>query len=151
MFGELSDIYNEVILDHEKSPRNFHVMEGANRKAQGYNPVCGDNITLYLNLENDVIKDVSFSGSGCALCKASASLLTEYVKNKSKTEAEEMFRKVRELMLTGSSEGDLGKLVVFSSVHKRPIRIKCAILSWHALAAALKGEEQPVTTESEQN
>ena len=150
MFENLRDLYNEVILDHEKHPRNFRVLEGPVKSAQGYNPICGDKITLYLNLENDVIKDASFFGTSCSLCKASASLLTEYVKGKTRSEAEEMFGRVRELMMTGNVNGDLAKLVVFSTVHKHPVRIKCAILPWHALTAALKGESQPVNTENEQ-
>jgi nitrogen fixation protein NifU and related proteins len=149
MFENLRDLYNEVILDHEKKPRNFRVLEGATQSAQGYNPICGDNITLYLNLEKDVVKDASFFGSSCSLCKASASLLTEYVKGKTRTEAEEMFGRVRELMMTGNANGDIGKLMVFSTVHKHPIRIKCAILPWHALTAALKGDVEPVNTESD--
>ena len=150
MFEDLRDLYNEVILDHEKHPRNFRVIEGATQSAHGYNPICGDNIRLYLNLENDVIKDASFFGTSCSLCKASASLLTEYVKGKTRAEAEEMFGRVRELMTTGNVNGDLGKMMVFSSVHRLPVRIKCAVLPWHALTAALKGEGQPVNTENEQ-
>jgi nitrogen fixation NifU-like protein len=150
MFEDLRDLYNDLILDHEKHPRNFRVLEGATQSAQGYNPICGDNIRLYLNVENGVIKDACFDGHGCALCKASASLLTEIVKGKTKAQAEEIFGHVRELMMTGNANGDVGKLIAFSTVHQRPIRIKCAILPWHALAAALKGEAAPVSTENEQ-
>ena len=150
MFEELRDLYNEVILDHEKHPRNFRVMDDATSSAQGHNPICGDNIRVYLNLDKEVIKDASFSGSSCSICKASASLLTEYVKGKKKTEAEELFGRVRELMMTGKVNGELGKLVVFSSVYKRPIRIKCAILPWHALHSALRGDSTLVSTEKEQ-
>jgi nitrogen fixation NifU-like protein len=150
MFEDLRDLYNEVILDHEKKPRNFRVIEDATQSSQGHNPICGDKIKLYLKMEKDRVEDASFSGSGCALCTASASMLTESIKGKTRSEAVDLFNRVRELMMTGNVNGNVGKLVAFSTVHQQPIRIKCAILPWHALNAALKGEgQQPVSTESE--
>ena len=151
MFEDLNDLYQQVILDHCKKPRNFHEMPLANRTAQGHNPLCGDNLKLFLTLDGDVIKDASFVGSGCCISKASASLLTENVRGKTKAEAGEMFHRVHDLVTTGSTTGDVGKLAVFAGVYKYPARVKCAILAWHALVGALKGENQPVTTESEQN
>src|SRR5439155_913712 len=151
MFDDLSDLYQQLILDHSKSPRNFHKLEGANRTAQGHNPLCGDNITLYLILEGDTIKDISFLGSGCAISKASASILTASLKGKTKAEVKQLFDKVHEMVTTGKRDGaDLGKLAVFAGVHKFPARVKCAILPWHAVVAALEGKAEPVTTESEE-
>jgi nitrogen fixation NifU-like protein len=150
MFDDLSDLYQEVILDHSKSPRNFHKLEGANRSAQGHNPLCGDNITLYLLTDGEVIKDISFLGSGCAISKASASILTATLKGKSKAEVKLLFDKVHQMVTTGSVDGeDLGKLAVFAGVHKFPARVKCAILPWHAVVAALDGKAEPVSTEGE--
>jgi len=150
MFDDLSDLYQEVILDHSKSPRNFHKLEGANRTAQGHNPLCGDNITLYLLTDGEVIKDISFLGSGCAISKASASILTATLKGKSKAEVKLLFDKVHQMVTTGSVDGeDLGKLAVFAGVHKFPARVKCAILPWHAVVAALDGKAEPVSTEGE--
>jgi len=151
MFDELSDLYQQVILDHCKHPRNFHEMSAPTCSAQGHNPLCGDQLQLFLALDGDTIKDISFVGSGCCISKASASLLTDMVKGKSKAVIQKMFDQVHELVTTGSSKGDVGKLAVFAGVHKFPARVKCAILAWHALTAALKGEnQQPVTTENEQ-
>jgi len=149
MFDELSDLYQQVILDHCKRPRNFHEMPGATRFAQGHNPLCGDQLKLYLEMDGEVIKDVSFTGSGCCISKASASLLTDAVKGKTRSDVQQMFDKVHEMVMTGEMKGDVGKLAVFAGVHKFPARVKCAILAWHALLAALKGEDQPVTTETE--
>lgn len=151
MFEDLNDLYQQVILDHCKKPRNFHEMPAATRTAQGHNPLCGDNLKLFLALDGDVIKDASFVGSGCCISKASASLLTDAVKGKTKTEVQAMFDQVHEMIMTGKVNGDVGKLAVFAGVYRYPARVKCAILSWHALTAALKGDDQPVTTESEQN
>jgi nitrogen fixation NifU-like protein len=151
MFEDFRDFYNQMIVDHSNKPRNFHLLEGANHSAQGHNPICGDNIILYINLDGDLIKDISFTGSGCALSTASASMLTEFAKGKTKADVEKMFGRMRELITTGNVTGDFGKLSVFSAVHKRPERVKCAILPWHAVMAALKGEDKPVTTESEGN
>ena len=150
MFDDLSELYQEVILDHCKHPRNFHELPGANCSAQGHNPLCGDQLKLFLALEGDVIKDISFLGSGCCISKASASLLTENVKGKTRAEVQKMFDQVHEMVTTGQVSGNVGKLAVFAGVHKFPARVKCAILSWHAVMSALKGEGAPVvTTESE--
>ena len=152
MFDDINDLYQQVILDHCKKPRNFHVMTQATCSAQGHNPLCGDQLQLFLSLDGDKINDASFVGSGCCISKASASLLTEFAKGKSKADVETMFGRVREMVTTGKVLGDVGKLAVFAGVHKYPARVKCAILSWHALMAALKGEgAQPVSTESESN
>ncbi len=150
MFDDINDLYQQVILDHCKKPRNFHETPQCTCSAQGTNPLCGDNLKLFLTLDGDVIKDASFTGSGCCISKASASLLTENVKGKTKTEATQMFDRVRDLVTTGKAEGDVGKLAVFAGVYKYPARVKCAILSWHALMGALKGDSQPVSTENEQ-
>ena len=148
MFDDLNDLYQQVILDHCKKPRNFHEMPAATCSAQGHNPLCGDQLKLYLAIEDDAIKDISFVGSGCCISKASASLLTEAVKGKTRGDVQKMFEQVHELVTTGQSKGDLGKLAVFAGVHKFPARVKCAILAWHAVIAALKGEgSQPVSTE----
>lgn len=149
MFDDLSELYQEVILDHCKRPRNFHELPAATCSAQGRNPLCGDQLNMFLQVDGDVITDISFVGSGCCISKASASLLTENLKGKTKTEAREMFSKVHEMVTTGQTMADVGKLTVFAGVHKFPARVKCAILSWHALMAALKGEAQPVSTENE--
>lgn len=151
MFDDLNDLYQQVILDHSKSPRNFRKLEGANRTAQGYNPLCGDNYTLYVTLNGEVVEEIGFQGSGCAISKASASLLTELLKGKTKQEVKAIFEQVHDLVTTGkASAGSLGKLSVFGGVHKFPSRVKCAILPWHAVLAAVEGRGEPVTTESEQ-
>ena len=149
MFDDLNDLYQQVILDHSKSPRNFRKLEGANRTAQGNNPLCGDNYTIYVLMDGDVIKDISFQGSGCAISKASASLLTESLKGKTKAEVKALFDKVHEMVTIGSSNDGVGKLAVFAGVHKFPARVKCAILPWHAVMAAAEGKQEPVTTETE--
>ena len=149
MFDDLTDLYQQVILDHSKSPRNFRKLEGANRTAQGHNPLCGDNVTLYLIMEGDVVKEVSFHGSGCAISKASASLLTDALKGKRTDEVNLLFGQIREMMTTGKVNDELGKLAVFAGVHKFPARVKCAILPWHAALAAIENKGQPVSTESE--
>ena len=150
MFDDINDLYQQVILDHCKKPRNFHEMPQCSCSAQGFNPLCGDNLKLFLTLDGEIIKDASFVGSGCCISKASASLLTENVIGKSKTEASQMFERVRDLVTTGKTTGDVGKLAVFAGVYKYPARVKCAILAWHALIGALKGEAAPVSTENEQ-
>jgi nitrogen fixation NifU-like protein len=150
MFDDINDLYQQVILDHCKKPRNFHEMAQASRSAQGHNPLCGDQLKLFLAMDGDKISDISFVGSGCCISKASASLLTEFAKGETKADVETMFGRVHEMVMTGKVVGDVGKLAVFAGVHKYPARVKCAILSWHAVMAALKGEG-PVTTESEQN
>jgi len=149
MFDDLTDLYQQVILDHSKSPRNFGKLAGANRTAQGHNPLCGDNYTLYAVMDGDVIKDISFQGSGCAISKASASILTDTLKGKTKAEVKALFDKVHDLVTTGRSSDGVGKLAVFAGVHKFPARVKCAILPWHAVVAAVEGKQEPVTTETE--
>src|SRR6266404_643696 len=150
MFDELSDLYQQVILDHCKHPRNFHDLPGFTCSAQGHNPLCGDQLKLFLSMEGDTIKDISFLGSGCCISKASASLLTESVKGRSKADVRIMFQQIHEMVTTGKITGEVGKLAVFAGVHKFPARVKCAILAWHALIAALKGDgSQPVSTETE--
>ncbi len=150
MFDDLNDLYQQVILDHCKHPRNFHDLGQATCTAQGHNPLCGDQLKLYLAVEGDVIKDISFLGSGCCISKASASLLTESVKGKNKAEVQKLFEQVHEMVTSGEVVGDVGKLAVFAGVYKFPARVKCAILAWHAVIAALKGNAAtPVSTESE--
>ena len=154
MSTDLRDLYQEVILDHSKRPRNFHGMPGADRKAEGYNPLCGDRETVFLELDGDVLKDVSFQGAGCAISTASASMMTESLKGKTKAEADALFERFHDL-ITGkaaagaASSSELGKLAVFSGVREYPVRVKCATLPWHTLKAALSGESAPVSTESE--
>ncbi len=147
----LRELYQEVILDHNKSPRNFRKMENANRKVEGYNPLCGDHYTVYLQLEHNVIKDVSFEGAGCAISKASASVMSATVKGKTKAEAEKLFESFHTLV-TGKMDGmagvgTLGKLAAFSGVSEFPARVKCASLAWHTLKAALESQDDVVTTE----
>jgi nitrogen fixation protein NifU and related proteins len=149
--SELRELYQEVILDHNKRPRNFHKLEGANRTAEGYNPLCGDQFTVDLRLEGEVIRDISFVGAGCAISKASASLMTDSVKGKTVTEAEHLFDKVHS-MLTEEHKAEagldeLGKLAVLSGVWEFPARVKCASLAWHTLHAALRGDGEMVSTE----
>ncbi len=148
MIDDLNDLYQQVILDHSRSPRNFRALPDANRTAQGHNPLCGDNVTLYLRCEGDVIREITFQGSGCAISKASASILTECLQGRTKQEVEALFERVRAMLTTGQpGEDDLGKLSVFAGVHKFPARVKCAILPWHAVLAALEGKSDPVSTE----
>lgn len=149
--SELSDLYQEVILDHNKSPRNFHKLEGANRTAEGYNPLCGDKVTVYVKLNGDLISEISFEGSGCAISKASASMMTDSLKGKTTAEAEALFDRVHK-MLKGELDPEadsieLGKLAVLSGVCRFPARVKCASLSWHTFHTALKGEEGMASTE----
>ena len=149
--SDLRELYQEVILDHNKSPRNFRILKDANRTAEGYNPLCGDQITVYLKLEEGVIKEISFQGAGCAISKASASMMTASLKGKSETEANALFDRVHKMLLgeldTTSDEHNLGKLSLLSGVCQFPARVKCASLSWHTLQAALKGEAELATTE----
>jgi nitrogen fixation NifU-like protein len=150
MFDDLSELYQQVILDHCKHPRNFHELGAPTCSAQGHNPLCGDQLKLFLAMDGDTIKDISFLGSGCCISKASASLLTENVKGKTKAEVQAIFDQVHEMVTNGKVVGNVGKLAVFAGVHKFPARVKCAILAWHAVMAALKGQDGiPVTTESE--
>ncbi len=147
--SDLRELYQQVILDHYKRPRNFQRLEGANRKAEGHNPLCGDEVVVYLRMDGDVIQDISFEGAGCAISKASASMMTAALKGKSRAEAEELFKKFHQ-MVTGENGGDpleLGKLAVFCGVSEFPVRVKCASLAWHTLRAAIEGKDEPVSTE----
>ena len=150
--SELRELYQEVILDHNKKPRNFGALETANRHADGHNPLCGDQISVYLKLNGDVIEDIRFQGQGCAISKASASMMTSALKGKTLPEAEAIFESFHE-MVAGPEELEeeeveaLGKLAVFSGVREYPARVKCASLAWHTLHAALENDEQPVSTE----
>lgn len=148
---ELDDLYQELILDHAKRPRNFRVPEGADRRAEGFNRLCGDRIVLFLRLENGVVRDAGFQGAGCAIFTASASLLTEAVRGKTRAEAEDLFRRFHALV-TGDARAagpaeDLGKLAAFAGVSEYPVRVKCASLAWHTLQAALAGQGAAVSTE----
>ena len=148
--SELNDLYQEVILDHNKNPRNFREIETATRTADGNNPLCGDALRVYVEMEDDNVKDVAFKGSGCAISKASASMMTQIVKGKSKEEAETLFNEFQK-MVTGeldaeTDENSLGKLKIFAGVLEFPARVKCASLSWHTLHAALN-EEAEISTE----
>jgi nitrogen fixation NifU-like protein len=148
---EMRELYQETILDHHKHPRNFKKLEGANRRSEGYNPLCGDRITVYILLEGDVIEDLAFEGSGCAICTASASVMTELLKGKTVADAEALFGQFHDLVTgdpteTPSTEG-LGKMAVFFGVREFPVRIKCATLAWHTLRAALAGKDDSVSTE----
>jgi nitrogen fixation protein NifU and related proteins len=144
----VDDLYQETILDHSKRPRNCHAMADANRKADGYNPLCGDKLRLYIKIENDVVKDASFEGSGCAISTASASLMTESLKGKTREEALKLLEKFHDLLTTETpASKDLGKLVVFCGVRDYPARVKCATLAWHTLKSALNGAGDEVTTE----
>ena len=149
--SELSELYQQVILDHNKKPRNFHKLADANRSAEGYNPLCGDHLNVYLRVENDQVLDVSFEGSGCAIWKASASMMTQAVKGKTKAEAELLFDEFHRMVMCELDEendpNNLGKLKIFAGVREFPARVKCATLSWHTMRAALEGEAG-ATTES---
>jgi nitrogen fixation NifU-like protein len=147
--SELSELYQQVILDHNKKPRNFHKLEAANRTAEGYNPLCGDQLTVYMLLEDEVVKDVSFEGQGCAISKAAASMMTQAVKGKTKEDAEVLFNEFHR-MVTGQLDEEatpnhLGRLTIFSGVRDFPARVKCASLSWHTMHAALHGQEATST------
>lgn len=149
--SDLRDLYQEVILDHNRRPRNFRKQESANRKAQGYNPLCGDRVTVYLSLENGVVKDASFEGAGCAISTASASLMTESLKGKTEAEAQALFKGFHALVTGGTPTEEeverLGKLAAFAGVAEFPVRVKCATLAWHTVHAALEGSTDPVSTE----
>ena len=136
-----------LILDHNQHPQNFRVIEDATDTASGHNPLCGDEITLYLYVENEEVKDVSFQGSGCAISKASASIMTTIIKGKTVKEAEGIFDQFHIMITTGETTGDMGKLAVLAGVHKFPVRVKCAVLSWHTMNNALHGHNELTTTE----
>ncbi len=148
--GSLGALYQDMILDHNRAPQNFRRMENANRRVEGNNPLCGDRLTVWLRMEDDIIQDAAFQGSGCAISKASASLMTTAVKGKTRVEAEALFERFH-LLVTGSlrqAEAEsLGKLAVFSGLSEFPVRVKCASLSWHALKAALAEPDAEVSTE----
>ncbi len=148
---ELRELYQQVILDHNKNPKNFRKIEGATHTAEGYNPLCGDRIQLYLTVEGDRICDIAFEGSGCAISKASASVMTTEVKGKAVAEARALFQKFKRLITGENGEGadpaQLGRLAVFSGVREYPVRVKCAALAWHTLMAALEKKPDSVSTE----
>jgi nitrogen fixation NifU-like protein len=149
--SDLRELYQEVILDHNKRPRNFQKLEGANRTAEGYNPLCGDQINVYLVLDGGVIRDISFLGSGCAISKASASMMTATLKGKTAAEAEAIFETFHKMVTSDLSRTfdpiEMGKLAVFAGVREFPVRVKCATLPWHTVRAALEGKREPVSTE----
>jgi nitrogen fixation NifU-like protein len=154
--ADLRELYQEVILEHSKSPRNYRELAAANHKAEGYNPLCGDHFTVFLDIEDGAgeggrIRDIAFQGSGCAISKASASMMTQSLKGKTRAEAEKLFERFHKLV-TGQlppngDPAELGKLGVFSGVSEFPVRVKCATLAWHTLRAALEGEKEPASTE----
>ena len=147
---DLRELYQEVILEHSKAPRNYRELATASHRAEGYNPLCGDHFTVYLSVEGDSIRDISFQGSGCAISKASASMMTQSVKGKTRAEAETLFDRFHKLVtgqLANGRRAELGKLAVFSGVSDFPVRVKCATLAWHALHAAMQGKQEAVSTE----
>ncbi|MDP2884594.1 MAG: SUF system NifU family Fe-S cluster assembly protein [Ignavibacteria bacterium] len=148
--SELRALYQEIILEHNKKPRNFRKLDDASRTLEGYNPLCGDHYTLYLKIENDVVVDISFEGAGCAISKASASVMTTMLKGKTKEEAQRMFETFHKLVtgeLTDISFETLGKLAAFAGVSEFPARVKCASLAWHTMRNALDAKSEPVSTE----
>jgi nitrogen fixation protein NifU and related proteins len=149
--ADLNELYQQVILDHNRKPRNFKILESANRTQEGYNPLCGDQLVVYLKMSGEVIEDVAFQGSGCAISKASASMMTTAVKGKTRSEADIIFdefhRMVRGEMEPEAAGNHLGRLSIFAGVREFPARVKCASLSWHTLHAALEGAPEPVSTE----
>lgn len=148
--ADLGDLYQEVILEHSKVPRNYRTLADADRHAEGFNPLCGDRFTVYLKLDGDTIRDVAFQGSGCAISKASASMMTQALKGKTRAEAARIFESFHKLVTgraASNGEQDLGKLSVFSGVSEYPVRVKCATLAWHTLRAALEGDQETISTE----
>lgn len=147
---DLNELYQEIILDHYRKPRNYQTLPVANRQAGGHNPLCGDRVTIFLRVEDGVVKEASFQGAGCAISTASASLMTETVKGKTVEEAESLFQRFHDLVSEGADEEDLGKLEALAGVREIPVRVKCATLAWHTMKAALEAEGEPektVTTE----
>lgn len=146
--SELRDLYQETILDHNKSPRNFRRMDDATRRVEGYNPLCGDHYTVYVKLDNDTIADVAFEGAGCAISKASASVMTSMLKGKTKADAEQLFQDFHKLvkgeMEPNGEPGRFGKLAAFAGVSEFPARVKCASLAWHTLHTALESESDGI-------
>ena len=149
MFDDVADLYQQVILDHCKNPRNFRELPQCSCSAQGHNPLCGDQLKLFLQMDGDTIKEAAFTGSGCCISKASASILTTTVVGKTRPEVQQLFDAVHDMVTTGKARENMGKLAVFAGVHKFPARVKCAILAWHALMGALKGGQETVSTETE--
>jgi len=149
--ADLRDLYQEVILDHHKKPRNFHKLEHANRQADGYNPLCGDKLSVFIQIEDGIVKDIGFVGAGCAISTASASMMTESLKGKTEAEAKAIFERFHHLVTNHSQPqpdpATLGKLAVFSGVREYPVRVKCATLAWHTMRAALDGSKDTVATE----
>jgi nitrogen fixation NifU-like protein len=146
--NQMRDLYQEVILDHNRHPRNFRALADANRKAEGHNPLCGDRVQIFLHVEGDRVQGISFQGSGCAISTASASLMTEALKGRSVAEAHALFKRFHDLLTHGSGNAEeLGKLAVLAGVREFPIRVKCATLAWHTLEAALAQKDHPVSTE----
>jgi nitrogen fixation NifU-like protein len=147
--SDLRELYQEVILDHNRHPRNFGPLPTANRRADGHNPLCGDRVTVYLDVEAGRLQGIAFEGAGCAISTASASLMTEALQGLTVEGARDLFRGFHALVTQGAAEGspDLGKLEVFTGVREYPMRVKCATLPWHALMAALEAQDQPVSTE----
>jgi nitrogen fixation NifU-like protein len=148
--SDLRELYQQVILDHNKNPRNFRELPNASRRVEGFNPLCGDHYTVYVDVDGNVIRDIGFTGSGCAISKASASVMSSTVKGKTVEEAEALFDTFHKLVTGEEIELDvdeLGRLAAFSGVSEFPARVKCASLPWHTLHTALEGEEQVVTTE----
>jgi nitrogen fixation NifU-like protein len=148
--NELRELYQELILDHSRHPRNFRELKQANRSAEGYNPLCGDRATVYLLLDGDVVRDVSFQGAGCSISTASASMMTDALKGKTVAEAKALFERFHELVTAdpskaASASAELGKLAVFAGVHEFPMRVKCASLAWHTMKAALEGAARTTT------
>jgi nitrogen fixation protein NifU and related proteins len=149
--ADLRDLYQEVILEHSKAPRNYRELKGSDRKAEGFNPLCGDRFTVYVQMEGDSIREITFQGSGCAISKASASMMTQSLKGKTRAEADELFHRFHKVVTgqapTNGDQPELGKLTVFSGVSEFPARVKCATLAWHTLQAALEGTQEPISTE----
>ena len=145
---QIQELYQQLILDHNRNPKNFKKLESANRQCEGFNPLCGDRVVVYLNIKNDMVQDISFEGSGCAISKASASIMTTILKDKSVKEAKSCFDGFREMATTGEqNSADLGKLMVLAGVHKFPSRVKCAMLAWHTMVSSLEKSDEIVTTE----
>ena len=149
MSAELDELYQSIILDHNRRPKNFRDMPDATAKADGLNPLCGDQLTVWLRMDGDQVADVSFRGQGCAISKASASMMTQVVKGKSRAEAERLFDDVHALVTGHPTGGDVGPLKALSGVSKFPLRVKCASLAWHAMKTALHGDAPSVSTEGD--
>jgi nitrogen fixation protein NifU and related proteins len=146
--ADLRELYQEVILEHSKAPRNYRKLEAADHKAEGFNPLCGDRFTVFLEMDGESIKDIGFQGSGCAISKASASMMTQSLKGKTRGEAKELFERFHDTVTGRAAHQDnLGKLAVFAGVSEFPTRVKCATLAWHTLQAALDGKQEAISTE----